>query len=101
MLELAQFYLCIGVALFAIGTCGVLLRSNTIVLLMCIELMLNGANLSLVALSHHFGTADGQLVAFFVLAVAAAEASVGLAIIIAVFRNFYSVRTSETMLLRG
>lgn len=98
---LTQFYLILGAVIFSIGAFGVLLRRNAIVILMCIELMLNAVNLTLVALSRHFGTTDAQLFVFFVLAVAAAEAAVGLAIVISIFRNLASVRVSDANLLRG
>lgn len=96
-----SFYLVLSATLFSIGCLGVLTRRNTIVMFMCVELMLNAVNLSLVALSSHFGTLDGQVYVFFVMAVAAAEAAVGLAIIIGVFRNFYSVRSNDVQLLQG
>ena len=90
----------LGAILFAFGTLGVLIRRDAIVVFMSIELMLNGVNLSLVTLSREFGTTDGMVYVFFVMAVAAAEAAVGLAIIISVFRNFYSVNIGEVHSLR-
>jgi len=99
--ELTQFYLILSGLLFSIGTVGVLVRKNTLVILMCIELMLNAANISLVALSNYFGSIDGQIYVFFVMAVAAAEAAVGLAIIIGVFKNYYSVSERDVRMLRG
>jgi len=96
-----SFYLLLSAALFAIGTLGVLVRKNAIILFMCIELMLNAVNLSFVSLSKSMGTNDGQVYVFFIMAVAAAEAAVGLAIIISVFRNFYSVRSSDVSQLNG
>ena len=85
--------------LFAIGTAGVIVRRNAIVLFMCVELMLNAANLAFVALSPRAGI-DGQVIVFFVIAVAAAEAAVGLAIIISVFRHSESVDIRNFSLLR-
>ncbi|MEX0911949.1 MAG: NADH-quinone oxidoreductase subunit NuoK [Gemmatimonadota bacterium] len=85
--------------LFAIGTAGVIVRRNAIVLFMCVELMLNAANLAFVALSPYAGI-DGQVIVFFVIAVAAAEAAVGLAIIISVFRHAESVDIRNFSLLR-
>ena len=79
--------LLLSVALFAIGVVGVFLRRNVITVFMCIELMLNAVNLAFVAFSRWRGTLDGQVLVFFVLTVAAAEAAVGLAIIIAAQRN--------------
>lgn len=85
--------------LFATGVAGVLVRRNAIILFMCIELMLNAVNLAFVALAPHAGI-EGQIFVFFVIAVAAAEASVGLAIIISIFRHVESVDTKNFSLLR-
>lgn len=85
--------------LFAIGVAGVLLRRNAIIVFMCVELMLNAVNLTLVALSKLHGM-EGQVLVFFVMAVAAAEAAVGLAIIIAVFRHYEVVDLERFNLLR-
>ena len=81
-----NFYLWISVILFTVGTAGVLLRRNVIVMLMSIELMLNAVNLAFAAFSWKFQSMDGQIFIFFVMTVAAAEAAVGLAIIIALYR---------------
>ncbi len=83
--------LSLSTALFTVGVLGVLLRRNAIVILMAVEIMLNAANLALIAFSRHLGSADGQVLAFFVMTVAAAEAAVGLAIILAIFRLRKSV----------
>lgn len=80
-------YLLLSAILFAIGTLGVLTRKNAIVVFMCIEVMLNSVNLTFIALSRHVGNMDGQIFVFFVMTVAAAEAAVGLALIIAFHRN--------------
>ncbi len=88
-------YMFLSTALFAIGVFGVLYRKNAIILLMCIELMLNAVNLLLVALSTYFGQADGQLFVFFIMVVAAAEATVGLSILVLVYRN---LRTTDIRL---
>ena len=85
--------------LFVIGAAGVVVRRNAIILFMCVELMLNAVNLAFVALSPYAGI-DGQIVVFFVIAVAAAEAAVGLAIIISVFRHAESVDIRNFSLLR-
>jgi NADH-quinone oxidoreductase subunit K len=85
--------------LFSIGVAGVMIRRNAIILFMCIELMLNAANLAFVALAQQVGI-EGQLYVFFVMTVAAAEAAVGLAIIISVFRLFESVDIGNFNLLR-
>lgn len=100
-MDATTFYLYLSAILFCIGVMGVLVRRNLIIVLMCIELMLNGVNLSLVALSNRFGTFDGQIYVLFTMTVAAAEAAVGLAIIIAVFRNYYSVRSTDVSYLKG
>ena len=84
---LIQHALLLSLALFAIGVVGVFLRRNVITVFMCVELMLNAVNLAFVAFSRSWGTLDGQVLVFFVLTVAAAEAAVGLAIIIAVHRR--------------
>ena len=101
MPDITQFYLVLGAVLFALGTLGVLTRKNAIVMFMCIELMLNAVNLTVVALAREFGHASGQVYVFFVMAIAAAEAAVGLAIIMSVFRNFYSISVSEVHDMSG
>jgi NADH-quinone oxidoreductase subunit K len=80
-------YLVLSAILFAIGTAGVFLRRNVITLLLSIEIMLNAVNLTFVAAGRQFAAVDGQVIVFFVMTVAAAEAAVGLAIIIALFRH--------------
>jgi len=92
--------LAISAVLFSIGVVGVLVRRNAIILFMCIELMLNAVNLTFVALSRYYGV-GGQLMVFFVMTVAAAEAAVGLAIILAVFRHTKSVDLKANTLLQG
>src|SRR5438874_13548410 len=89
----------VSAALFTLGVVGVLLRRNAIVIFMCVELMLNAVNLTFVALAQQLGVA-GQVFVFFVMAVAAAEAAVGLAIILAVFRHKQSVSLQNMNLLR-
>jgi NADH-quinone oxidoreductase subunit K len=79
-------YLVLSAALFAIGTAGVFLRRNLITILLSVEIMLNAVNLTFVAAGRHLGAVEGQIIAFFVMTVAAAEAAVGLAIVIALFR---------------
>lgn len=96
-----NWYLSLSAVLFVIGVLGVLLRRNAIVIFLSIELMLNAANLALVAFSQTFGDVNGQILVFFVMSVAAAEAAVGLAIIIALFRNRETVDVSEINLFRG
>lgn len=92
--------LALSAALFTIGVVGVLIRRNAIIIFMCVELMLNAVNLSFVALSRYYG-ADGQVFVFFVMTVAAAEAAVGLAIIISIFRHRQTVNLQNINILRG
>jgi len=92
--------LLVSALLFTIGVAGVILRRNAIVLFMCIELMLNAVNLTFVALSQVLGL-GGQVIVFFVMTVAAAEAAVGLAIILAIFRHTRSVDLKNINLLQG
>ncbi|HEV8132266.1 MAG TPA: NADH-quinone oxidoreductase subunit NuoK [Acidobacteriota bacterium] len=82
-----QHYLVVAAALFFIGVVGVLTKRNVITMFMCIELMLNAVNLTFIAFSRYLGKLDGQIFVFFVMTVAAAEAAVGLAIIVALYRN--------------
>lgn len=95
-----QNYLVLSAILFTIGVVGVLIRRNPIQIFMCIELMLNAANLSFVALGRHFGQINGQMYVIFSLAVAAAEVSVGLGIIVAIFRSKETINIDEIHLLK-
>jgi NADH-quinone oxidoreductase subunit K len=95
-----EWYLALSAVLFSIGTLGVLFKRNAIVLLMSVELMLNAVNLTLVALSQSMGDTDGQMLVFFSIAVAAAEAAVGLAIVIAIFRSKVTVDINEIDLFK-
>ncbi len=92
--------LAVSAILFSLGVAGVLLRRNVIVMFMCIELMLNAVNLTFVALAQQLGR-DGQVFVFFVMAVAAAEAAVGLAIIIAIYRHRKTIDLNKINLLSG
>ena len=96
-----NWYLSLSAVLFTIGVLGVLLRRNAIVIFLSIELMLNAVNVSLVAFSQSFGDVNGQILVFFVMSVAAAEAAVGLAIVIALYRNKATVYVDEINLFRG
>ena len=91
--------LLLSVALFVIGTLGVIVRRNAIIIFLCIELQLNAVNLAFVALSRYTGI-EGQLYVFFVMTVAAAEAAVGLAIIISIFRHYETVSVDKFNLLK-
>ena len=93
-------YLILSSVLFAIGAAGVLVRRNAIVVFMCIELMLNASNLAFVTFARTWGTLSGQVVAFFVMVVAAAEVVVGLAIIVTIFRARNSASVDEPNLLK-
>jgi len=95
-----EWLISLSAILFTIGLIGVLIRRNAVVVFMCVELMLNAVNLSLVAFSAYHGDIAGQILVFFSLSVAAAEAVVGLAIIIAIFRNNLSVDIGDINLLR-
>ncbi len=99
MIEI-DWYLALSAVIFTIGLVGVLIRRNAIIIFMCVELMLNAVNLSLVAFSAYHGDVTGQILVFFSLAVAAAEAVIGLAIILAIFRNNLSVDITKINLLR-
>jgi NADH-quinone oxidoreductase subunit K len=94
------WYLVLGAALFAVGCVGVLVRRNAIVVFMSIELMLNAVNLTLVTFSRMNGSLDGQIMAFFVMVVAAAEVVVGLAIIMSIFRTRRSASVDDANLLK-
>ena len=95
-----DYYLFLGAILFTIGAVGVLLRRNAILVFMSVELMLNAVNLTLVAFSRQLGTLDGQVMAFFVMVVAAAEVVVGLAIIVSIFRTRRSASVDDANLLK-
>jgi NADH-quinone oxidoreductase subunit K len=95
-----EWYLVLAAVLFTIGAIGVLIRRNAIVLFMCVELMLNAANLALVTFSRMNGNLDGQIMAFFVMVVAAAEVVVGLAIIMSIFRTRRSASVDDANLLK-
>ncbi len=96
-MEVAELYqyLAVSAALFTIGIIGVLTRRNGIIVFMCIELMLNAANLALVSFSRFWNTPDGTILVFFTMCIAACEAVVGLAIIIAIFRNTENVNLNQ------
>jgi NADH-quinone oxidoreductase subunit K len=95
-----DYYLILSAVIFAIGVIGVLVRRNLIVVLMSIELMLNAVNLTFITFSRFLGSMQGQVIVFFVMAVAAAEAVIGLAIVISVFRHRRSLDPQEMQLLK-
>jgi NADH-quinone oxidoreductase subunit K len=95
-----NWYLLVSALLFCIGVAGVLIRRNVIMVFLCLELMLNAANLNLVAFSHYLGNIQGQVFAMFNIAVAAAEAVVGLAIVISLYRKLRSTNVDEFNLMK-
>ncbi len=96
-----EYYVGLSAILFTIGALGVLIRRNPLVIFMSIELMLNAANLALVAFTRVWGMIDGQIIVFFVMTVAAAEVAVGLALIVTIFRTKHSINIDEMNSLKG
>jgi NADH-quinone oxidoreductase subunit K len=96
-----HWYMVLSVVLFAIGVFGFLSRKNIIIMFMSIELMLNAVNINLISMSHYLQDLRGQILAFFVIAVAAAEAAIGLAIVIALFRNKATAHVDEIKEMQG
>ena len=96
-----QYYLILSVAMFIIGIVGVLVRRNAIVIFMCLEMMFNAANLAFVAFASYYNALEGQLFVFFVIAVAAAEVAVGLALMVAIFRAKHSIDVDQMSSLKG
>jgi NADH-quinone oxidoreductase subunit K len=94
-------YALLAVILFSIGLAGFLIRRNALVMFMCVELMLNAANLMFVAFSSHWGILDGQMAAFFVMVVAAAEVVIGLSIIVMIYRSRLSTSVDNEIVLKG
>jgi len=95
-----SYYLILSAMIFAIGAVGVLVRRNALIILMCVEMMLNSVNLTLIALSRQWGNLTGQVFVFMIMAVAAAEVAVGLAILIANTRHRESINIDEIHLLK-
>jgi len=96
-----SLYFALSAALFAIGAIGVITRRNAIIVFMCIELMLNGANLAFIAAGRMLGSIDGMVFVFFIMTVAAAEAAIGLAIFVLIFRQKGTINVDEINLLKG
>jgi NADH-quinone oxidoreductase subunit K len=96
-----SYYLVLASAIFSIGAVGMLVRRNTLVMFMCVELMLNAVNLTFVTYAHALNDIGGQVLVFFTLVVAAAEVAVGLAIIVAIFRRRQDVTADDVDLLKG
>jgi len=101
LMPTASWYLVLSAVLFGIGTLGVLVRRNPLVMFMCIELMLNAVNLSFVALARELGDINGQTIVFFVMVVAAAEVVVGLGIIVSIMRNRSTLTADDLAGLKG
>ena len=96
-----EHYLVVSIVLFCLGLLGVIIRRNLIVMYMGLELMLNAANLTLVSFSHFRDNLDGQIMVFFVITVAAAEAAIGLAILVVYFRNRGSIAVEDINIMKG
>jgi len=91
----------ISFLLFSVGVAGVLIRRNVLIILMCVELMLNAANLNLVAFARHSGTVNGQAFALLVMGLAAAEVAIGLALVVALYRKKDTIQVDQINLLKG
>ena len=96
-----EYYFAVAMIMFMFGVLGVMLRKNIIMILMSVELLLNASNIVLVAASIHAQNLDGQVMTFFVMTVAACEAAVGLAMVIAIFRRYGTIETDFLRILRG
>jgi NADH-quinone oxidoreductase subunit K len=96
-----NWYIILSAVMFSIGAFGFLSRRNLVIMFICLELMLNAVNISLVAFSHYLQSINGQILVFFVITVAAAEAAIGLAIIIAYYKNNPTIKVDEISLLKG
>ncbi|MFB6150998.1 MAG: NADH-quinone oxidoreductase subunit NuoK [Haloarculaceae archaeon] len=100
MAVLSEYYLLLSAAVFCIGVYGVLTRRNALIFLMSVELMLNAANINLVAFSFHYGNLTGQVFSLFTMALAAAEVAVGIGIILVLYRNFEDVDVTKAATMR-
>ena len=96
-----SYYVLLSAVLFTIGVVGVLTRRNVMVIFMCVELMLNSANLALVAFSRQWAHVDGQIMTFFVITVAAAEVAVGLALLVGIFRTKHTTNVDDVSTMHG
>lgn len=101
MVVTLQHFVILAVVLFSLGLLGLTIRKNLLIVFMCIEVMLNAANLLFVAFARYHNQMDGHVVAFFVMAVAASEAAVGLAIVMTLYRNRRTVKTTDWRILNG
>ncbi|PSQ03944.1 NADH-quinone oxidoreductase subunit NuoK [Halobacteriales archaeon QS_4_69_31] len=100
MAILSEFYLLLSAAVFSIGLYGILTRSNALVFLMSVELMLNAANINLVAFSFHYGNVTGQVFSLFTMALAAAEVAIGIGIVLVLYRNFEDIDVTKAATMR-
>ncbi len=96
-----EWYIGLSAVIFVIGAIGFMIRRNLIIMLVCIELMLNAANISLIAFSHYLQDLRGQILAIFIITVAAAEAAIGLALLVVLVRNKGAVHTTEITEMKG
>jgi NADH-quinone oxidoreductase subunit K len=96
-----MYYIALSAILFTIGALGVLIRRNALIIFMSVELMLNAANVAFVAFANTYGRLSGQIIVFFVIAVAAAEVAVGLALIVAIFKSKHSINVDQMSSLKG
>ena len=96
-----QYFLGLSVFMFVVGIVGVLVRRNAIIIFMCLELMFNAANLAFLAFASYYNALDGQIIVVFVIAVAAAEVAVGLALMVAIFRAKHSIDVDQMSSLKG
>ncbi len=96
-----QYYIGLSLILFTLGALGVLIRRNAIVVFMSVELMLNAANLAFAAFSRQYGLMSGQIIVFFVMAVAAAEVAIGLALIVTIFQSKHSINVDQISEMKG
>ena len=96
-----MYYIALSAILFTIGALGVLIRRNALIIFMSVELMLNSANLAFVAFANTYQQLSGQIIVFFVIAVAAAEVAVGLALIVAIFKSKHSINVDQMSSLKG
>lgn len=94
-------YLILSALMFTLGFLGIIVRKNLLIVLMCLEVMMNAINLALIAISRYLGKMDGHVVAFFIMSVAAAEAAIGLAIVVSMFRNRSTIKSTDWKLMGG
>jgi len=94
-------YLILSAIMFTLGLLGIVLRKNLLIVLMCLEVMMNAINLAMISIARYLGKMDGHVVAFFVMAIAAAEAAIGLAIVVSMFRNRGTIKSTDWKIMNG